>query len=147
VLCYWKEREPIYRRRRRLAMEDHDGVVPAFAEASLGTGDGDGARRPSPKREPAAPPVAEHDDAALAGTGAAGVEPAGRPAAGDGPTDGGGRRRLGRAGRPGSETGAAGERSGADGPKRTGDGASGSGETDGPARGARAARRRRRHGR
>jgi len=36
VLSLWKEREPTYRRRRRLVMNDHDGVVPAFAEVSLG---------------------------------------------------------------------------------------------------------------
>src|SRR5204863_3985408 len=31
VLTEWKEREPLYRRRRQLLMEDHDGVVPAYA--------------------------------------------------------------------------------------------------------------------
>ncbi|MEX2253343.1 MAG: protein translocase subunit SecD [Thermoleophilaceae bacterium] len=36
VLSLWKEREPTYKRRRRLVMQDHDGVVPAFAEISLG---------------------------------------------------------------------------------------------------------------
>jgi SecD/SecF fusion protein len=36
VLTEWKEREPIYRRRRELVMEDHGGVVPAYAETVLG---------------------------------------------------------------------------------------------------------------
>jgi SecD/SecF fusion protein len=36
VLWHWKEREPVYRRRRQLVMEDHGGVVPAFAEGYLG---------------------------------------------------------------------------------------------------------------
>jgi SecD/SecF fusion protein len=31
VLTEWKEREPIFRRRRQLVMEDHGGVVPAYA--------------------------------------------------------------------------------------------------------------------
>jgi SecD/SecF fusion protein len=36
VLTEWKEREPLYRRRRQLVMEDHDGVVPAYASTQLG---------------------------------------------------------------------------------------------------------------
>src|SRR5205814_10366731 len=35
VLTHWKEREPVYVRRRRVVMEDHDGVVPAYAEGTL----------------------------------------------------------------------------------------------------------------
>ena len=35
VLTEWKEREPVYLRRRKLVMQDHDGVVPAFAATSL----------------------------------------------------------------------------------------------------------------
>jgi SecD/SecF fusion protein len=31
VLTEWKEREPLYRRRRQLVMDDHGGVVPAYA--------------------------------------------------------------------------------------------------------------------
>jgi SecD/SecF fusion protein len=31
VLTEWKEREPLYRRRRQLVAEDHGGVVPAYA--------------------------------------------------------------------------------------------------------------------
>src|SRR5438067_2797320 len=36
VLTHWKEREPGYRRRRQLVMEDHGGVIPPYAEARLG---------------------------------------------------------------------------------------------------------------
>jgi SecD/SecF fusion protein len=36
VLTEWKEREPLYRRRRQLVMEDHAGVVPAYASTTLG---------------------------------------------------------------------------------------------------------------
>jgi SecD/SecF fusion protein len=35
VLTHWKEREPLYRRRRRIVMEDNNGVVPAYAEGTL----------------------------------------------------------------------------------------------------------------
>jgi SecD/SecF fusion protein len=46
VLTEWKEREPIFRRRRQLVMEDHGGVVPAYAATQLGDEDeGDGHRR------------------------------------------------------------------------------------------------------
>jgi SecD/SecF fusion protein len=36
VLTEWKEREPLYRRRRQLVMEDHGGVVPAYAPLHVG---------------------------------------------------------------------------------------------------------------
>jgi SecD/SecF fusion protein len=35
VLTHWKEREPLYQRRRRVVMEDSGGVVPAYAEGTL----------------------------------------------------------------------------------------------------------------
>ena len=35
VLTLWKEREPIYVRRRKTIMADNDGVVPAFAATTL----------------------------------------------------------------------------------------------------------------
>jgi SecD/SecF fusion protein len=54
VLMEWKEREPVYMRRRKLVMQDHDGVVPAFASVGLGEGSPRAAR---PRRErPAAAP-------------------------------------------------------------------------------------------
>jgi SecD/SecF fusion protein len=36
VLTHWKEREDVYRRRRRRIAEEHGGVVPAYATASHG---------------------------------------------------------------------------------------------------------------
>ena len=36
VLTEWKEREPVFMRRRRIVMEEHGGLVPAFAAATLG---------------------------------------------------------------------------------------------------------------
>ena len=36
VLTEWKEREPLYRRRRQLVMDDHGGHVPAYADTVLG---------------------------------------------------------------------------------------------------------------
>jgi SecD/SecF fusion protein len=148
VLSLWKEREPIYRRRERLAREDHGGVIPAFAEASLAGGDG-GGRAAAPADEPR-PPV-------VAGSGA----PPGGP-----PTPGAGRRRLGRAGRAGSTSAATSRDLPGDGAaegstEAGGDAAGGSAETGddgapaggggGPARRSRPARgggrRRRRHGR
>jgi len=36
VLVEWKEREQVYMRRRRLVMQDHGGLVPAFATAAIG---------------------------------------------------------------------------------------------------------------
>ena len=36
VLWHWKEREPVWVRRRLIVMDDHGGVVPAYAEAQLG---------------------------------------------------------------------------------------------------------------
>ena len=36
VLAEWKEREPVYRRRRKMVMEEHGGLVPAFATGAIG---------------------------------------------------------------------------------------------------------------
>ena len=36
VLTHWKEREPVYVRRRQLALEDYGGVVPAYAPGTFG---------------------------------------------------------------------------------------------------------------
>ena len=43
VLSEWKEREPVYRRRRKLVMEEHGGVVPAFATGAIADQEPDGA--------------------------------------------------------------------------------------------------------
>jgi SecD/SecF fusion protein len=48
VLVEWKEREKIYMRRRRLVIEQHDGLVPAFAAAGPALGE---------ERAPAAMPA------------------------------------------------------------------------------------------
>ncbi|MFN2616560.1 MAG: protein translocase subunit SecD [Thermoleophilaceae bacterium] len=67
VLVEWKEREPVYMRRRRVLLEEHGGVVPAFAEGVIGQAEepGDGSapaprqRRPqrAGRRRAATPPV------------------------------------------------------------------------------------------
>ena len=49
VLVEWKEREAIYMRRRRLVMEENDGVVPPFASETIGESAERG--RPSTPRE------------------------------------------------------------------------------------------------
>src|SRR4051812_3814346 len=36
VLTHWKEREPVWRRRERIVLEDHGGFVPAYADVALG---------------------------------------------------------------------------------------------------------------
>jgi SecD/SecF fusion protein len=36
VVTEWKEREPIYRRRREIVLRDHGGVVPPYADTELG---------------------------------------------------------------------------------------------------------------
>jgi len=89
VLTEWKEREPIFKRRRALVMEDNGGVVPPYAVTKLGEDDevgGDAPRRKTGRRaiaerpgrparsaRPAAPqrmagpiaPEIEHPDAAV----------------------------------------------------------------------------------
>jgi SecD/SecF fusion protein len=53
VLTEWKEREPIFRRRRQLVMEDHGGVVPAYASTQIGEEDdqaADGTKRRTGRR-------------------------------------------------------------------------------------------------
>ncbi|MEA2390240.1 MAG: SecD/SecF fusion protein, partial [Solirubrobacteraceae bacterium] len=52
VLVHWKERESIWRRREKIVRDDHGGIVPAYAEISLGD-DGREAR-PAVRRERAA---------------------------------------------------------------------------------------------
>jgi SecD/SecF fusion protein len=52
VLTEWKEREPLYKRRRQLVTEDHGGIVPPYADTVLGESGHEeepepGARRPA----------------------------------------------------------------------------------------------------
>jgi SecD/SecF fusion protein len=49
VLMHWKEREPVYVRRRQLALEDFDGHVPAYAPGTFG-GEAEGEVVPTPAR-------------------------------------------------------------------------------------------------
>ena len=116
VLVEWKEREKIYMRRRRMIMEEHGGLVPAFAAAAAGDGAGKAAparpaaaraegskARPAPARAPApaqeeragpvepAAPVephapAEHEARPTGGDGRSGD---GRSGGGAAPADGG----------------------------------------------------------
>src|SRR3954463_11947920 len=67
VLTHWKERETVWRRRRRIVLEDHDGVIPAYAEGYLG----DRERVAEPiargrRKEPAPEPVADVEPMAQA---------------------------------------------------------------------------------
>ena len=55
VLTAWKEREPAYRRRHEIALAEHDGVVPAFADAPGADGERPAAARRA--RPPARQPV------------------------------------------------------------------------------------------
>jgi SecD/SecF fusion protein len=50
VLTESKEREPVYRRRRQLVMDDHGGIVPPYAETSLGDDDEDAEADGRPRR-------------------------------------------------------------------------------------------------
>jgi SecD/SecF fusion protein len=85
VLTLWEEGEPVYRRRRRVVMEDHGGLVPAFAEAALGA---PGAAQPAsgapardrrapggPRRPPVAPAPERASDGAEARADAAKAVP------------------------------------------------------------------------
>jgi SecD/SecF fusion protein len=76
VLTHWKERETVWRRRERIVREDHGGLIPAYAEASLG--DDGGARTPAGRRERVsatrARPGAGAERATRAPSGATAVE-------------------------------------------------------------------------
>ncbi len=81
VLTLWKEREPVYVRRRKIVMEENGGVVPPFAATVLGE-DGDGAAPARRKPQRRAPVPA----AATAGgpPAAAAPTPPSEPVGGDG---------------------------------------------------------------
>ncbi|MDQ3935446.1 MAG: protein translocase subunit SecF, partial [Actinomycetota bacterium] len=53
VLTHWKERETVYRRRRRMIMDEHGGEVPPFADMTVPGEDVEPERGPS-RRERAA---------------------------------------------------------------------------------------------
>ena len=108
VLMEWKEREPVYMRRRKLVMQDHDGVVPAFASVGLGEGSPRAARprreRPAAAPQPAGAGATSATRSATAAPPRPRQAPAPRPAAAPTPPpDGDGdrqRRRPSRAGQP-----------------------------------------------
>jgi SecD/SecF fusion protein len=94
VLVEWKEREPIYMRRRRLVMEENAGVVPPFASETIGeAGADEGAattrerraarkatRAGSARRRPAAaPPPVPPPEETPAGDGGDGRPADGKP--------------------------------------------------------------------
>jgi SecD/SecF fusion protein len=78
VLTEWKEREPIYRRRRQLVMDDHDGLVPAYASTQLGEEEEpvDGTRRRTGRRL-----IAERPGRAARNSRAAAPQPMAGPVA------------------------------------------------------------------
>jgi SecD/SecF fusion protein len=51
VLVEWKEREQVYMRRRRVVMEQHGGLVPAFATGAVGEEPAVAAATVAPERE------------------------------------------------------------------------------------------------
>ena len=56
VLSEWKEREPVYKRRRKMVMQENNGVVPAFATGAIADqepGAPAAAAAPSPRRRTA----------------------------------------------------------------------------------------------
>ena len=94
VLVEWKEREPNYMRRRRLVMEENDGVVPPFASETIGDRDAeDGKRHAAPA--PCGPPGHARGHAARPGidAGGSGRRRAGGSAARAGASQGRGRAR------------------------------------------------------
>jgi SecD/SecF fusion protein len=73
VLTLWKEREPVYVRRRKIVMEDNDGVVPPFASGVLGE---EGDAPPSRKPQRRTPVPAGPTPATAGGAPATAAEPA-----------------------------------------------------------------------
>jgi SecD/SecF fusion protein len=59
VLTHWKERETVWKRRERLVLEDHGGVIPAYAEGYLGEKETVAERAPRRRRRERTQPVAE----------------------------------------------------------------------------------------
>jgi SecD/SecF fusion protein len=70
VLTHWKSRETVWRRRERIVMEDHGGVIPAYADVALGD------ESPGAARRGRAVPARGRPAAAAATAGTAAAEPA-----------------------------------------------------------------------
>jgi SecD/SecF fusion protein len=85
VLTLWKEREPVYVRRRRIVMDDNDGVVPPFASGVLGEdGDDTGAGAPARRKPQRRAPVPTSPTPAAAGAPVAAPPAPGPSRGGDG---------------------------------------------------------------
>ncbi|MDP9135568.1 MAG: protein translocase subunit SecD, partial [Actinomycetota bacterium] len=52
LVTLWKEREPVYVRRRKIVLEENDGVVPPFASGVLGEEGDEGAAGAPVRRKP-----------------------------------------------------------------------------------------------
>jgi SecD/SecF fusion protein len=76
VLVEWKEREPVYMRRRRTVMQEHGGLVPAFATGVIG--DGGPAPAVAAEGAPARAPRRRRPARAAPGGGPA-AQPRGQP--------------------------------------------------------------------
>jgi SecD/SecF fusion protein len=77
VLTHWKERETVWRRRERIVLEDHDGVIPAYAEGYLGEERPATAKRervPARRKQAAEEPAAAEPAAAEPAAPATAVE-------------------------------------------------------------------------
>jgi SecD/SecF fusion protein len=74
VVTLWKEREPVYVRRRKIIMEENDGVVPPFASGVLGD-DSEGAGVPARRKPQRRTPVPAAPTPATAGGAPAATEP------------------------------------------------------------------------
>jgi SecD/SecF fusion protein len=83
LLTLWKEREPVYVRRRRIVMDENDGVVPPFASGVIDSDGAPPARREKPQRRA---PVSAAATPATAGgpPAAAAPPPPAEPTRGDG---------------------------------------------------------------
>ena len=92
VLTHWKEREPVYKRRTAAALQEHGGVIPAYADGSIADvepapGEKRGRRRIAPRPGSGGTPPREP---ATAGGPSPTPTPAPAPARTPGPAAGGG---------------------------------------------------------
>jgi SecD/SecF fusion protein len=67
VLTHWKEREAVYRRRTQAALQAGGGVIPAYADGTVGDTDAESAAATARHREPRAARRAAAQRAARAG--------------------------------------------------------------------------------
>ena len=80
MVTLWKEREPVYVRRRKMILEDNGGVVPPFDTGVIGDDVGDaGAGEPRRDRRARTPVAAGPAAATAAGPEPTTVAPAASP--------------------------------------------------------------------